>query len=106
MRQQHRRNVTTRANYSESKRFFSSIRWRSELHPSDDFAIRIVVEQHAKIRFARVSGNQRVRTFGVFDAKTMRSQSFDVDSLAGDEFEKAFDVSFLRPAYVRQRLMV
>src|SRR6185369_943568 len=59
-----------------------------------------------KIRFVQLSRDQLVRTISFSDRKPVRRQTFDVQALVGDEFEKALDVSLLGPTHVWQRIIV
>src|SRR6186997_1968434 len=64
------------------------------------------MEYDAEIRLLNVAGNQLVRALRFSDWKPVCCQSLDIDPFAGDEFEKALDVSFLGPTHVRQRMIV
>jgi hypothetical protein len=86
--------VSTRANHTQPDRLLRSLDRRREWYSSCYFTIRIVIEQHAQVRLGGLSRDQRVGAFSVFDTKAMRRQPFNVDAFPGDEFEKAFDVSF------------
>src|ERR1051326_2560697 len=108
MRQQHGRNVTPRANYSKHNPLLrlAHRRRRTKRNLSRHLDFRIVIEHHAKIRFAQLARDQLVRAVRFGDRKTMRRQTLHIDALLGDELEKTLDIALLGPAHVWQRIVV
>ena len=71
-----------------------------------DRPLGVVLQDDAKVRLSRLSGDKFVGSLAIVDSKPVRDQAFDIDSAARDEVEKCFEITALGPANIAERIIV